>query len=49
MLRRGNPSRRLNLAMLCIVFVLTLFAARLVQMQGFESAAYQKKAEQPSA
>ena len=44
MLRRGNPSRRLNLAMLCIVLVLTLFAARLVQMQGFESAAYQKKA-----
>ena len=44
MLRRGNPSRRLNLAMLCIAFVLTLFAARLVQMQGFESAAYQKKA-----
>jgi len=44
MLRRGNPSRRLNLAMLCIAFVLTLFAARLVQMQGFQSAAYQKKA-----
>ncbi|HEV8219952.1 MAG TPA: penicillin-binding protein 2 [Streptosporangiaceae bacterium] len=44
MLRRGNPSRRLNLAMLCIAFVLTLFAARLVEMQGFDSAAYQKKA-----
>ena len=44
MLRRGNPSRRLNVAMLCIALVLTLFAARLVQMQGFESAAYQKKA-----
>jgi cell division protein FtsI (penicillin-binding protein 3) len=44
MLRRGNPSRRLNLAMLCIALVLTLFAARLVEMQGFDSAAYQKKA-----
>jgi len=44
MLRRGNPSRRLNLAMLCIAFVLTLFAARLVEMQGFDSASYQKKA-----
>jgi len=44
MLRRGNPSRRLNVAMLCIALVLTLFTARLVQMQGFESAAYQKKA-----
>jgi cell division protein FtsI (penicillin-binding protein 3) len=44
MLRRGNPSRRLNFAMLCIVFVLTLFVAQLVRMQGFEAATYQKEA-----
>jgi cell division protein FtsI (penicillin-binding protein 3) len=44
MLRRGNPSRRLNLAMLCIVFVLSLFVAQMVRMQGFDPAKYELKA-----
>ena len=37
---RGNPSRRLGVTLLAIAFVLTLFAARLVQLQGLEAARY---------
>ena len=37
---RGNPGRRLGVTLLAIVFVLTLFAARLVQLQGLESGRY---------
>ncbi|MEP7026949.1 MAG: penicillin-binding protein 2, partial [Actinomycetota bacterium] len=43
-LRRGNPSRRLNLSLLCIVFVLSLFAARLVQLQGLDWSKYRSLA-----
>jgi cell division protein FtsI (penicillin-binding protein 3) len=43
---RGNPVRRLGIALLAIVFVLTLFAGRLVQLQGLESAGYRKLAAQ---
>lgn len=41
---RGDPGKRLGISLLCIAFVLSLFAGRLVQLQGFESAAYRKKA-----
>ena len=37
---RGNPARRLGVTLLAIVFVLTLFAARLVQLQGMEAGKY---------
>jgi cell division protein FtsI (penicillin-binding protein 3) len=34
---RGDPARRIGVTLLAIVFVLTLFAARLVQLQGIEA------------
>jgi cell division protein FtsI (penicillin-binding protein 3) len=43
-LRRGNPSRRLNAGLLAIMFVLSLFAGRLVQMQGLDWASYRQEA-----
>jgi cell division protein FtsI (penicillin-binding protein 3) len=39
-LRRGSPVRRLNVTLLCIGFVLSLFVGRLVQLQGLDSARY---------
>lgn len=44
MLTRGDPKRRLGITLLCIVFVLSLFAGRLVQLQGMESAHYRQLA-----
>jgi len=44
-LRRGSPGRRLNIAFLCIIFVLTLFAGRLVQLQGLDWSAYRDMAQ----
>jgi len=41
---RGDPSRRMGITLLCIVFVLTLFAGRLIQLQGMESGYYRKLA-----
>ena len=35
-LRRGSPARRLNVTLICIVFALSLFAGRLVQLQGLD-------------
>jgi cell division protein FtsI (penicillin-binding protein 3) len=46
---RGNPARRLGVTLLAIVFVLTLFAARLVQLQGLESGRYRVLAVQQRA
>ncbi len=43
---RGNPSRRLGATLLAIIFVLTLWAGRLVQLQGLESGTYRKLASQ---
>ena len=43
---RGDPSRRLGITLLAIVFVLSLFAGRLVQLQGMESGSYRKLASQ---
>jgi cell division protein FtsI (penicillin-binding protein 3) len=39
---RGDPVRRLGITLLAIIFVLTLFAGRLVQLQGMESGTYSK-------
>jgi cell division protein FtsI (penicillin-binding protein 3) len=39
-LRRGNPARRLRITLLCIAFALSIFAGRLVQLEGLDSAAY---------
>jgi cell division protein FtsI (penicillin-binding protein 3) len=41
---RGDPRRRLGIVLLAIVFVLSLFAGRLVQLQGMESGNYRKLA-----
>jgi cell division protein FtsI (penicillin-binding protein 3) len=37
---RGDPGRRIGLTLLAIAVVLTLFAGRLVQIQGMEAAQY---------
>ncbi len=43
---RGDSSRRLGITLLAIIFVLSLFAGRLVQLQGMESGTYRKLALQ---
>jgi cell division protein FtsI (penicillin-binding protein 3) len=43
---RGDPNRRLGVTLLAIVFVLSLFAGRLVQLQGMESGTYRQLASQ---
>ncbi|MBO3745444.1 penicillin-binding protein 2 [Streptosporangiaceae bacterium NEAU-GS5] len=45
-LRLGNPRRRLNAALVVMAFVLSLFAGRLVQLQGLDSKVLQAKAAQ---
>src|ERR1700693_2756229 len=42
---RGDPARRLGITLLAIIFVLTLWAGRLVQLQGMESGSYRKLAQ----
>ena len=42
--KRGQPGRRVGIALLTIAIVLTLFAGRLVQIQGMESGAYKAAA-----
>jgi cell division protein FtsI (penicillin-binding protein 3) len=44
-LGRGDPGRRLGISLLCIVFVLSLFVGRLIQLQGIDSAGYKEAAE----
>jgi cell division protein FtsI (penicillin-binding protein 3) len=44
--RRGNPARRLRITLLCTAFALSIFAARLVQLEGLDSAAYKTDAAQ---
>ncbi len=41
---RGNPRRRLGITLLAVIFVLSLFAGRLVQLQGLESTTYKQLA-----
>jgi cell division protein FtsI (penicillin-binding protein 3) len=43
--QRGNPARRLRVALLCAGFALSLIAGRLVQLQGLEGAKYRTLAE----
>ncbi|WP_456049241.1 peptidoglycan D,D-transpeptidase FtsI family protein [Actinomadura craniellae] len=43
-MRRSDPLKRLNAALLVIAFVLSLFAGRLVQLQTIESDVYTAKA-----
>jgi cell division protein FtsI (penicillin-binding protein 3) len=45
-LRRVSPGRRLNVTFACVIFVLTLFAGRLVQLQGLESSKYRTLANE---
>jgi cell division protein FtsI (penicillin-binding protein 3) len=41
---RRDPLKRLNIGLLLIAFVLSLFAGRLMQLQGMESGVYTKMA-----
>jgi cell division protein FtsI (penicillin-binding protein 3) len=43
---RGDPRRRLGITLLAIIFVLSLFVGRLVQLQGMESGTYRQLASQ---
>ncbi|WP_245647326.1 peptidoglycan D,D-transpeptidase FtsI family protein [Microtetraspora niveoalba] len=43
-LRLGNPERRLHAGLIAMAFVLSLFAGRLVQLQGLDSKVLQEKA-----
>ncbi|HTR93935.1 MAG TPA: penicillin-binding protein 2 [Trebonia sp.] len=43
-LKRAEPGRRIGITLLAVAVVLTLFAGRLVQIQGMESAYYKKLA-----
>jgi len=45
-LNRGDPGRRLRAGLLCIGFVLSLFAGRLVQLQGMDGSRYRALAYQ---
>ena len=42
---RADPGRRLGVTLLVIAFVLSLFAGRLIQLQGFESGTYLRLAQ----
>jgi cell division protein FtsI (penicillin-binding protein 3) len=43
---RGDPTRRLGVTLLAIIFLLTLWGGRLVQLQGMESGTYRSLALQ---
>jgi cell division protein FtsI (penicillin-binding protein 3) len=43
-IRRGEPGRRVGITVLTVAIVLTLFAGRLVQLQGMESGYYKAQA-----
>jgi cell division protein FtsI (penicillin-binding protein 3) len=42
---RADPGRRLGITLLAIAFLLSLFAGRLVQLQGFQSGTYKQLAQ----
>ncbi len=44
--RLGNPGRRINIGLIGMAVVLSLFAGRLVQLQGLDSKVYEAKAAQ---
>ncbi|WP_371779355.1 peptidoglycan D,D-transpeptidase FtsI family protein [Streptosporangium subroseum] len=43
-LRLGNPGRRINISLIAMTFVLSIFAGRLVQLQGLDSKVYTAEA-----
>ncbi|WP_242659355.1 peptidoglycan D,D-transpeptidase FtsI family protein [Thermostaphylospora chromogena] len=43
-LRLGNPRRRIGIGLIAMMFVLSILAGRLVQLQGLESKIYQARA-----
>ena len=43
---RGDAGRRLGITLLAIIFILTLFGGRLVQLQGLDSGRYRQLASQ---
>jgi cell division protein FtsI (penicillin-binding protein 3) len=43
---RGDPARRLGVILVAVIFILSLFAGRLVQLQGMESGTYRQLAAQ---
>jgi len=43
--RRGEPGRRIGVALVAVAVVLTLFAGRLVQIQGMEAGYYRTAAK----
>jgi cell division protein FtsI (penicillin-binding protein 3) len=45
-MNRSDPARRLRISLLCIAFALSLFAGRLVQLQGMEGSKYRALASQ---
>ena len=45
-IKRGDSGRRIGITLLAITIVLTLFAGRLVQLQGMESTHYKQLASQ---
>ncbi|GHH62377.1 cell division protein [Streptosporangium violaceochromogenes] len=44
MLRLGNPGRRISVGLIGMTFVLSIFAGRLVQLQGLDSKVYAAEA-----
>jgi cell division protein FtsI (penicillin-binding protein 3) len=44
-LRRASPRRRLHVTLVCLGIVLSVFAGRLIQLQGLDSARYRTAAE----
>jgi cell division protein FtsI (penicillin-binding protein 3) len=46
MARRGEPGRRVGIVLLAIAIMLTLFAGRLVQIQGIDAAYYRNQANE---
>ena len=44
-IRRGEPGKRIGIALLAVAVVLTLFAGRLVQIQGMEAGDYRQVAK----
>ncbi|SEG83895.1 cell division protein FtsI (penicillin-binding protein 3) [Nonomuraea solani] len=44
MLRLGSPRRRINIGLIGMTFVLSIFAGRLIQMQGLDTKVYETAA-----
>ncbi|MDP9861849.1 MULTISPECIES: peptidoglycan D,D-transpeptidase FtsI family protein [Streptosporangium] len=44
MLHLGNPGRRINIGLIAMTFVLSIFAGRLIQLQGLDSKVYTAEA-----